>query len=331
MRYKLPMLFVVLILAAPVSLAALDDGLAGYWKMDSGSGSTAFDDVGGEDGDITGASWTTAKFKSGLYFDGSGDYVALSDWRVFDGSSSVSVSTWINPSSLSYSDDGHFSNHAQLVGKQGQGSDDNYELALLDTGEAGVYVDNGNNIQVTGGSIDTGSWYHVVSTYGDGQLELYVNGDRVASSSASGSLVSNTHPLEFGGDSGGNYGGGNYYWYDGKMDEIRIYSRELSSSEVQDLYQYSASICDRRGSENECIVDSEKDLSGKDESIDSVFISESSSIFNAPSGQADISVSNSSFISGLWFGDFNLSANTLTIEPGAEFRPEERIIIEDRR
>ena len=331
MKYRIFTIIIISFLFVSHSSGSLEDGLRGYWNFDSGSGSNLIDSAGDNNGDINGASWTSAKYDKGLYFDGNNDYVKLSDWGVFDGSTSVSVSTWVNPNSLAYSDDGHFSNHAQLVGKQGSNSDDNYELALLDTGEVGVYVDNGNNVQITGGSVNTGNWYHVTSTYGDGRLELYVNGDKVASTSASGSLVANSHPVEFGGDSGGNYGGGNYFWYDGKMDETRIYDRELSSSEVQELYNYQASICDKRGSNEECILDSEKDVSGQEENINNVFISEQSALMETTSGQAKISISNSSRISGLWIGNFELTAEKIVLTSGAKFRPDERITLNNKK
>ena len=330
MRYRVPVILLVTVLFVSSAAGSLDNGLRGYWTFDSGSGNNLIDSAGDNDGDINGASWISAKYDKGLYFDGNSDYVKLTDWGVFDGSSSLSVSTWINPSSLSYADDGHFSNHAQLVGKQGSNSDDNYELALLDTGEVGVYVDNGNNVQITGGSVNTGNWYHVTSTYGDGRLELYVNGDKVASISASGALVTNTHPVEFGGDSGGNYGGGNYFWYDGKMDETRIYDRELSSSEVQELYNYQGSICDKRGPNKECILDSEKDVSGQEENINNVFISEKSALMETTSAQSKISISNRSRISGLWIGNFEITAKKIVLTAGASFRPDERITLNSK-
>jgi len=321
----------IFLVIVSTGVGSLEDGLEGYWRFNSGTGNELVDSAGGIDGDINGASWTSGKFSDGLFFDGNGDYIGLSDWSVIDGSSSLSVSTWINPSSLSYTDDGHFSNHAQIIGKQGPSSDDNYELALLDTGEIGVYVDNGNSVQITGGSLNTNEWYHITSTYGNGKLELYINGDKVSSTSASGSLVTNTHPLEFGGDSTGNYGGDNYYWFNGKMDETRVYSKELTTSDVQELYNYRESFCDKTGPNQECILNSERDISGQSRSINNVFLSRKSASIKSNPENAILTISNTSKISGIWTGNFEIKANTITLTSGAKFNPRDKITLNSKK
>jgi hypothetical protein len=89
-------------------------------------------------------------------------------------------------------------------------------------------------------------------------------------------------------------------------------------------------ICDRRGSKRECIVDSEKEITGETHSVNNVFESSSSSIFSSRPGEAKLEIFNNSFISGVWTGNFNITSRDTVIRPGAEFKPSDRIIIGER-
>jgi len=61
-------------------------------------------------------------------------------------------------------------------------------------------------------------------------LTLYQNGVGVAATNVSGTLSSGTENLQIGGSKYGEY-------FKGLIDEVRIYSRALSDSEIQSLYQ----------------------------------------------------------------------------------------------
>src|SRR5262249_39284413 len=71
------------------------------------------------------------------------------------------------------------------------------------------------------------TWTHLALTYDSATLRLYVNGVQVASQAQTGDLVTSTNPLQIGGDSiHGNY-------FQGTIDEVRIYNQALSPSEIQ--------------------------------------------------------------------------------------------------
>lgn len=92
----------------------------------------------------------------------------------------------------------------------------------------------------------------------------------------------------------------------------------------------SDSICDIRGSNSECVSNRTHSVAGEEINIDSVFISRQSSLFTSFNGQAGISISNRSIISGTWKGEFNLSSNQgTTIGAGASLRPRDGDIIVD--
>ena len=58
-------------------------------------------------------------------------------------------------------------------------------------------------------------------------MKLYVNGAQVASRAQTGSIATSTNPLQIGGD--GTYG----QYFQGMIDEVRIYSRALAQTEIQ--------------------------------------------------------------------------------------------------
>jgi hypothetical protein len=89
-------------------------------------------------------------------------------------------------------------------------------------------------------------------------------------------------------------------------------------------------ICDSRGPMNQCIVDTEKDVSGEKYEIQNIFEVESTSELTSFGSQAGLSIFNSSRISGIFRGNFNISSEGIVLKPGASFRPEERIILDER-
>lgn len=74
-----------------------------------------------------------------------------------------------------------------------------------------------------------GYWTHVVQTWDGRTLELWIDGERVDSTVAAGSLATGDSPVRIGWDQ--------YYFFKGDIDEVRIYDRALSSDEVQGLFR----------------------------------------------------------------------------------------------
>jgi hypothetical protein len=130
-------------------------------------------------------------------------------------------------------------------------------------------------------------------------------------------------------NTGGGGGGGNQ----GQNDNENQYQMggDGGSGIVLIRYETGPSICDRRGPLNECISNSSHSVSGRFFNISSVFQVEDTAVFEALSGTATIEVENSTSLSGLWEGSFNISTSVSeksVLRPGASFRPENgRIII----
>ena len=78
------------------------------------------------------------------------------------------------------------------------------------------------------------TWTHVASTYNGSTLTVWVNGVRAGSSAVTGRTCSNNNPLVVGAKIYPAKGILEAFW-DGRLDDVRIYNRALSASEIQGL------------------------------------------------------------------------------------------------
>ena len=77
------------------------------------------------------------------------------------------------------------------------------------------------------GALTANSWAHLAATYDGTTMRVYVTGAQVASRAQTGNIATSTDPLQIGGDSAfGQY-------FAGTIDEVRIYNRALSPTEIQ--------------------------------------------------------------------------------------------------
>lgn len=80
--------------------------------------------------------------------------------------------------------------------------------------------------------IVAGQWYHVVGVYDNTAMKIYLNGSLVNSGTFDLTAIpSNSVATTIGMQNGGS---GSYF--DGMLDDVRVYSRALSAAEVLQLY-----------------------------------------------------------------------------------------------
>ena len=200
-----------------------NSGMVGYWKFDEGSGTTASDSSGyGNTGTLsTGASapgWTTGKVGGALSFDGVDDYVSVASISGLSTGNTVhTIEGWIKVSALP-------SNRAWilLLGNEGTGA---HHWLINSTGGTQFGVWSGGQTHPT---LSVGTWTHIAITHDGTTLRSYVNGEFSQSASATFNLqgipltLAQQHVSE-------NY-------FDGLIDEVRIYNRTLSAQEISQLY-----------------------------------------------------------------------------------------------
>lgn len=90
----------------------------------------------------------------------------------------------------------------------------------------------GDSCQISLADFTLATWYHVVVTYAAGVVKLYVNGSYVGTDNTTNTSIPNTT----GYFSIGRVEKYASNYYDGLIDEVGIWSRELTSGEVTTLY-----------------------------------------------------------------------------------------------
>lgn len=148
--------------------------------------------------------------------------------------SAVTVATWVNLSQLPASGQNYIP-----VGKDS--SDQSYRITIGSNGKGDFVVKTTNNAWYSAGTaasfttvLALNTWYHIVGTYDGTTVRVYVNGalQGSGSQSISGSIFNSPSAVRFGYES--DAAGIDYM--KGKVDEVQIYNRALSSTDVMNLY-----------------------------------------------------------------------------------------------
>jgi hypothetical protein len=202
-------------------------------KLDEGTGITVADSSSyGNDGTvINGAGWVSGISGYALSFDGTDDYVDFGNSAELDLPYGRSISAWIKPDTISGS-------YNVIVAKNLWG----YSLMLTSSGKLAGFV-AGNPISDQSYSASTqavtiGQWQHVAMTFdnNDKKIRLYINGTEVSSYSSQTTMTGNPGSTSsFNLCIGSNRGVDSYF--EGAIDEVSIYSKTLTASEVYDIYQ----------------------------------------------------------------------------------------------
>jgi hypothetical protein len=166
----------------------------------------------------------TGEHCSAMSFDGVDGKVVVGDVSSSDWTS-VSTSAWV------YRTANGLNGYAGVYYK-GMGSDlDLGRLLIADDGH--LLVQNGNGDFTSGANdVPRNVWTHIVYTYDQsaGQEYLYVDGQLKGQKARTGNIVQNSIPMWIG------FGSNSNYMFSGILDDVRVYSRALSSAEVAALY-----------------------------------------------------------------------------------------------
>ncbi|MEK7642063.1 MAG: LamG-like jellyroll fold domain-containing protein, partial [Patescibacteria group bacterium] len=188
--------------------------LSAYWNLNQTSGTTATDSSGNSrTATLLGSpTWTTGVAGNGLLFNGTSAYVNAGNI----GSATFSISAWVNMSSSQ-------SGWGSIAMKQSSFG--------LEVQNGAVYANVGNGSSWTNtiqAPLASGVWKHVVQTYDGTTNRLYVDGILVAS--GAGSFTNTSANLLLGSWNGSSE------FFNGKIDEVRVYSGALTAAEVGTLF-----------------------------------------------------------------------------------------------
>ncbi|MCK4998287.1 MAG: LamG domain-containing protein, partial [Anaerohalosphaera sp.] len=151
------------------------------------------------------------------------DYLDCGNDQLFDLKNSGTISTWIKTDRLSYS-------WASIAGK-GRWTWRLCRNATANT--AAFHIDTVNGAFAANGTLGIidGQWHHVVGTYDDNSLSLYVDGQLDVSVPASGAITPTADPVWIGGRSDAER-----FW-EGSIDDVRIFNYALTAATIEALYQ----------------------------------------------------------------------------------------------
>ncbi|OHA21804.1 MAG: hypothetical protein A2849_02635 [Candidatus Taylorbacteria bacterium RIFCSPHIGHO2_01_FULL_51_15] len=197
--------------------SSLSVGLVGHWKFDDG---TATDASGsGNHGVLqNGPTSTTGKIGQALSFDGVDDAISLPNITL---GNTHTISMWINAVSPLDTYGGLFVNGNASAGLYFMG----------DTRVVRFYGFGTNNNDSA--PVSTDSWHHVAVVKNGGTATLYIDGKATNRYSEAIGYTANS----IGNDSQGEA-------FHGAIDEVRVYNRPLSDSEISSLYGGTASAFD---------------------------------------------------------------------------------------
>ncbi len=213
---------------APLS-AGITNGLVAWYKLDETNGTTAASSVGtGLDGTITGttasASWRLGRMDRAFEFDGTNDQITVSDADDLDVSNAFTLSAWVCP----HANDAEAgtTNVQTLVEKTGA-----YSLVLSDRRPQISVPGLTTNLFDVSNRVPQKLWSHVAAAYDGTNMVLYLDGAEVSSTNVTGTVQTNAANLGI-----GTTLGTTNRWFDGLIDDLRIYNRGLSSAEAHEVY-----------------------------------------------------------------------------------------------
>jgi hypothetical protein len=174
-------------------------------------------------GDAAEPTWTSAGRVGGAYaFDGSNDYVSLGKPNSlnFTGYSDFTISAWVNVQ-------GSQGTHRPIVCKGDTQyclkayTDDKFEFCVYDVTWVCIYSNN---------TLSLGTWYNVVARASGSGLAMWVNGIQQTQTNVHSGITADGNDVQIGADTGANR------YFNGTVDEVRIYNYSVSAAQIQRIY-----------------------------------------------------------------------------------------------
>jgi large repetitive protein len=209
--------------------ADADPSLVAHFQMEENGGTTLVDASGAGNNGTTvgGPTWVSSQTGLGLALNlnGTSQYATAPDSASLDITSAITLAAWVRPEKVAT----QYLIKKAIISPSGTNG---YELSLSSTGKAFVrfnQVTNANTYRVDSDVIPaTGTtWVHLAATYDGTTIRMYVNGAQSGTPLAAAfAIATNNLVLGIGAESNGATK------FQGAMDEVRVYNRALSATEI---------------------------------------------------------------------------------------------------
>jgi len=227
----------LLVLIAVISMAgSVSANMVAHWTFDEGSGQTAYDSAGTNNGTIYGATWTAGRIGGALSFNGTDSYVNVPDAPSlrFGKYDSFSISYWAKPQPLT---DGRY-----VISKMSASESGIFGYAsgyYAPTGQFTFYAEKSNenyvNIMTQTDAAPADSWSFVTAVYDNRNMKIYINGeleDTGFYTLDTGATVP-TQYLCIGAWTSATT---RDCYFEGLIDDVQIYNNALTAGEIQQIY-----------------------------------------------------------------------------------------------
>jgi len=218
----------------------LYSNLISYWKMDESSG-TIVDAHGSNDGTYNGALYSQdGKINTAIGFDGNDDYIDIGD--VLDmGTNDFSISAWVKSASLLPDN-----KENQVINKKSLSTDvyEGYFLCMPNGQFRFQIADGTNYLALTVGSVgeyNNNNWHHVIAVANRGtELRIYVDG--VSVGNVTETTIGNIDTNNLLSIGNAYYSGSSHVLFNGSIDEVGVWNRALTPTEMEKLYNSNAGL-----------------------------------------------------------------------------------------
>lgn len=210
----------------------LTSGLVAYYPF---SGNANDLSVYGNHGIVYGAQLTADRMgntNQAYYFDGANDYILIQNSPELNPQEELTISAWMKPVSFTGTGNNgivskgftsytypYYQYHLALTGNSYYNNPGSFEFYAQ---QRNVFTPNHTWIP--------GQWYHVVGRYSTSSIKIFVNGSLSSEGPANGSMSIYSTPVCIGKSSYTNL------CTPGTIDDVRIYNRALTESEIMALY-----------------------------------------------------------------------------------------------
>ncbi|MBN1305529.1 MAG: carboxypeptidase regulatory-like domain-containing protein [Anaerolineales bacterium] len=209
-------------------------GMVSYWQFEEGSGNTAGDSIGGNAGTIQGGTWAPGPVGGALGLDGVDDYMAIPNAPSLN-PANITLETWVNlTADAPYWGTALMEKDGWVAGQTGfallVGGWDRNNVICFE-------IFNPWTTLFSTVELELNQWYHIVATYDQNTMKLYINGVLDNSLAAS-------QPINSGSD--GHLGTGARFTDNGleegaghlagMIDEMALWERALLPEEISTHY-----------------------------------------------------------------------------------------------
>jgi hypothetical protein len=202
---------------------AQSNGLVAAYGFEEASGTAVVDSSGTNNaGTVSGATRSASgKYGRALSFDGVNDLVTVPHSASLSLTTGLTVEAWLKPAAISGS-------WRTVLMKERTGG---MAYSLYAGGDvprpsANLQAGSSETDAIGPAGLPLNSWSHLAMTYDSIAMRLYVNGTEVVTRPLTSPVVTSTGAVRIGGNTIWPE------WFNGMIDEVRVYSRALTAAQV---------------------------------------------------------------------------------------------------